>query len=144
MAVQPDPAFGLAITFSSGVFTAALRDVTLEGFGERDALETTVHDTTNGWRTFMPSDLRNAGGLTADLLFDVSKLSGYKTMCTSTAETITMRLATQGTSASTNPQIACLGFCTAFTAAFPLADLMSGTVTLKFTGEPTMTNGSTV
>ena len=140
MATESDIGWSSTLTGSSSFFTGFLRDVQIEGFGERSAVDSSHMSTTNGWRTFIPGDLKDPGGITAEVLFNPGNMTGYKTIVSSTRETFTFTSPSAGTSACT---LACSGFCTSASIAVPMDDMMVATITLKFTGEPTVTNGTT-
>ena len=139
MAVENDIGFSSTITASSSFFTGVLRDVTLD-LGERSAVDSSHMTTTNGWRTFIPGDLKDPGTLTCDVLFNPGNLTGWKTILSSTRETFTFTSPSAGTSSAT---YACSGFAIGGSIAIPMDDMMAGTITIKFTGEPTVTNGTT-
>lgn len=135
-----DQGFGTTITFQSGLF-AEIRGVRRSGLA-RDSLETTHMGSTNGWRTFMPSDLKDPGEIEVDLLFDpATKMAAIKTAIAAAAETITITYPIK--SGHTNPATdACSGFMTSFDSDDPHDAIMTGTAKLKLTGEPTFTAGS--
>ena len=139
MAMGADAGFGATITFSSGIFTGLLRDVTINGLGERSPLDTSHMTTTNGWRTFLPGDLKNPGTVSAEALFTSGNLSGFKTAVNSSQESITITFPSQGTAGT----FVCSGFAVGATIPVPYQDLMLSTIEIQFTGEPTMTNGTT-
>jgi len=121
------------------MFSGTLRDVSLD-IGERSAVDSSHMTTTNGWRTYIPGDLKDPGTMTCELLFNPGNLTGYKTIVSSTKETFTFTSPTAGTSTAT---FACSGFATSASIAIPMDDMMAATITIKFSGEPTVTNGTT-
>lgn len=130
-----DQGFGLSITFSSG-FLALIRSASW-GNMNREALNTTHMGTTNGAATFIPSDIEDYGELTVELLFDPDDAPPI----TGAAETVTVTfpIPAGGSSAAT---WACSGFLTSFEMTAPHDNLMTATATIKFTGEPTFTDGT--
>lgn len=136
-----DQGFGTTITFNSSLLTGQITGVGFSGMA-REALDTTVMDSTNGWMTFIPSDLRDAGELSVDIKFNPhTKLAAIKTALTSAAEsiTVTFPVPTGGSSGAT---WVCSGFMTSFDCTDEMASIITGTVGIKFTGEPTLTAGS--
>lgn len=130
-----DQGFGLSITFSSG-FCALIRSVTWGGM-QREFLDSSHMATTNGWMTFMPSDLKDAGELSVDLLFDPDMEPPIE----GALETITVT-APIPAGGSTAATWACSGALRSFEWTGPHDALMTATAALKFTGEPTITAGT--
>lgn len=130
-----DEGFGTTITFQSG-FCAEVLEVSWDGI-ERNAIDTTHMTTTEGWMTFLPSDLQDPGELTVELQFDPDESPPIE----AAAETVTVTfpIPAGGSVAAT---WACSGFLTGMSAAVPHNDKMTASVTIKFSGEPTFTPGS--
>ena len=129
-----DEGFGTTITWQSG-FLATIRSASFGGI-VRNALVTSHMATTNGWHTKQPSDLKDMGTLTVEILFNPS--SNWKTAITAAAETITVTFPVHA-GGSTGGSVACSGFATNFQITDPYDDLMTATVELTFSGEPTFT-----
>ena len=133
-----DEGFGTTITFQSGFFTGLLRSVDVDGI-ERTALETSHNTTTNGWRTFRPSDLKDAGELTVGILFEPD--ADWKTALGAAAETVTITFPVPA-GLTTGAKIAASGFLRSFTLTDPYDDMMTATAVIKFSGEPTLTDAA--
>lgn len=136
-ATAVDVGFGLTITFASG-FYAKITDASWAGLS-RNAIDSSHMATTNGWRTFLPGDLKDPGELSVSLLFD--KNAATKTNINGAAETVTVTWPTPA-GGSTGGTWACSGFMTSFEMTAPMDDMLTADSTLKFTGEPTFTDGS--
>lgn len=136
-ATAVDVGFGTTITFASG-FMAKITSVSWGGIA-REPKETSHMTSTNGWRTFIPSDLKDPGELTVELQFD--KNAATKTNIGGAAETITVTFPVPA-GGSTAATWACSGFMTSFEMADPMDDVMTATAGLKFSGEPTFTDGT--
>ena len=129
-----DQGFGAAITFQSG-FLGSIE--TIEPFdASREAIDTTHMASTNGWATFLPSDIKKAGQVKVTGQFDPSK--NWKTAIAAAPEniTVTFPLPTGGTTAGT---VQCSGFLVQFTPGVPMDNKMTYTAVIQFTGEPTFT-----
>jgi predicted secreted protein len=129
-----DQGFGSTITFASS-FVGSIRTIDWSGL-TRNPLDTTHMGTTNGWMTYLPSDLKDAGELTVEVFFDPSK--DWKTQIGAAAATCTLTfpVPTGGTTAGT---IAGSAFLTSFEVNDPYDDVMTATIKLRFTGELTFT-----
>ena len=139
MATIPDIGYLSTITGGSTlVFHGTLRDVSLDGY-ERPAVDVTNMSSTGGYREFIPSDLRDPGGMTCELLLNVAAVAALKTIAESTRETWTLTLPSQGATAAS---FACSGFVTGWSLGVPLDDAMTASVTIKFQGVPTLTAGT--
>lgn len=138
MAATPvDIGYGLTITFASGFF-AKITEASWSGYS-RNAIDSSHMTSTNGYRTFIPGDLKDVGELSVSLLFD--KNAATKTNLAGAAETITVTFPTPS-GGSTGGTWACSGFMTNFDMTLPMDDMMTADATIKFTGEPTLTDGS--
>lgn len=132
-----DGGYGVTITFGTSSFTAqVISDPQFSG-QERTAIETTHHAVTNGWRTFIPGDLKDPGGITFDINFDPDA----QPPITAAPETITLTFPVPSGS-SNGATLACSGFVTAWEAGTPIDDRMTASITIKFTGEPTWADAS--
>lgn len=135
-----DQGFGTTITFQSGLF-GEVKAANFSGL-TRDELDTTHMTTTNGWMTFIPSDLKNAGEVSVEIHWHPhTKMAAIKTAMTAAAETITIT-APVPTGGSSGATFACSGFMKSCDMGLPHDGLMTSTCVLKFTGEPTMTAGT--
>ncbi len=130
-----DDGYGTTITFSTG-FCAQVTSVSWDGI-ERKEIDTTHMLSTSGYMTFIPSDLKNAGELSVDLLF----VPATAPPITGAAESITVTwpLPTGG---SVPASWVCSGFLKSFKATSPNGDKMTATATIKFSGVPTFNAGS--
>lgn len=138
-ATAQDIGWGSTLTYQSGLI-GRITGVSVANFGAREPRETSYMASTNGWRTFLPTDLKDPGELTVEAWFD-KNMAGMKTAAAAAAETVTLTMPIHagGSSAAT---AACSGFATSFGWEVPQDDVMSESVTIKLTGEPTMTDGS--
>jgi hypothetical protein len=130
-----DDGYSTTVTFSSG-FCAEVLDVGWDGMS-REAIDTTHMTTTNGWMTFLPSDLKDAGELSVSLQFAPNTAPPI----TGAAETVTVTFPLPA-GGSTRATWACSGFMTGMGVAVPNGDKMTADATIKFSGEPTFTPGS--
>lgn len=137
-ATAVDVGFGTTITFASGFF-AKVTNVSVAGIS-RNAHDSSHMASTNGWRTFLPGDLKDPGALSLDLLFD-KNYAGMKTNIASAAETVTVTTPTHA-GGSSGGSYAASGFMTTFEFGAPMDGMMTAKATVKFTGEPTGTDGS--
>lgn len=115
---------GTLLTITGYTTSAIVRDVRWTGIS-RDVAETTVQTTTGG-RTFIPADTYDPGSLEFDIAFDPTSAPPF----TATAATITVNWAGAGSNWSAS------GFWTDLnlTAPYQGSEVMSGTVTFKFSG----------
>ena len=137
-ATAADVGFGGAITFASS-FLAKVLDAAWDGF-QRGTVETTHMTSTNGYATFIPEDVKDPGALNVTLQFD--KNAATKTNLADTAlATITYTFPTpQG--GSSGGSWACSGFLMSWSFTAAIRGLMTAKAGLKFSGEPTFTDGS--
>lgn len=121
-----DTGFGASITFQTGFF-AQFR--VIEDVGSmREAIETTHNASTNGWATFIPSDIKKMKAVRIQMLFDPDT----EPPIDAAAETVTITFPGGAT-------LACSGFMTDAGASIPYDDLMTMEVELQLSGEPTWT-----
>ena len=120
---------GTTITFGTSNFTADILDITPPPLS-REAIDTSHQGTTNA-KTFFPATLYDGGELTFDIHFDPSTTPPMN----SAAETITI-LYPDGSYQEFD------GFMTGYAPASPLENKMTGTVTVKVTGEIDFASGS--
>jgi len=80
-----------------------------------------------------------------DVHLDVTAISQYEQMITATsATTLTLTLGLDGnTSQSTKANITASAFVTDIEQAFPLEDMMTGSITFQLSGTPTPANQTT-
>lgn len=132
-----DSGFGASITFATG-YCAKITSISLDGM-TREAIDTTNMASTNGWADFIPSDIKNAGTMTVELLHD--KNAAGKTNLAAAAGTITVTypISTGGSSAGS---VACSGFMMEMGIEIPMDDVMTQTCKFQFTSEPTFTDQS--
>lgn len=121
-----DTGFGISITFASGFFAEIL---SVDGPGlDRASVGTTHAGTTDGWATFIPSDIKDPGELEVEIAFDPDE----EPPIDDAAETITVTYPNGAT-------WACSGFMTGFRPSVPIDDRMTASCTLKWSGKPTFT-----
>lgn len=130
-----DEGFGTTISFSSS-FLAEVQSVSLSGY-ERNSIETTHMTSTNGWRTFIPSDLKDPGTLSLDISFRPND----NIPITGAAETVTVTFPVPS-GGSTGATLACSGFLTKFDFTDPMDERMTATCELKLTAAPTWTDSA--
>lgn len=132
-----DGGHGATITFQSGFF-AELVAISHSGY-ERGVTETTHSTSTDGWRTFQPSDLKNLGEVEATL-----RLRPNDTPPIDQApETGTVTFPIPSGS-STGAKLTATMFMTNFSYNVDCIgdDAMEASVTLKLSGSPTWTDAS--
>lgn len=132
-----DGGYGVQITFATSSFTAEIINDPQFSGQERTAIETTHHAVTNGWRTFIPGDLKDPGGFTFDINFDPDD----QPPIAGAVETITIEFPVPS-GATTGATLACSGFVTSWEAGSPIDDRMTASITVKFTGQPTWTDAA--
>jgi len=137
-------AFGTQLTVG-GVAVAALKEISHDGL-ERESIETTAHDATDGWRTFIRG-LKNAG----EISISGNLLPGNATQDASTTAGLMGELDSDATHAtyvilladgSATSYISCTGFVTGFNVTNPVDALSEFDATIKLSGEPTLMGGS--
>ncbi len=123
---------GAAIVFAASSFSANITGININGIS-RGSVDTT-HLGTATARTFIPTDLIDAGELELEIQHDVNKYPPIK----GAPETITVThpLSTGGTTAGS---YSFSGFATNYDANIPLEELQTGTLTIKITGDITTT-----
>ena len=118
---------GTTIAFGTSGFSAEILDVTPPG-GSRESIQTSHMGTTDA-HTFTPAKLVDWGELSFDIHFDPATTPPIGLV----AETITI---TFPNSAATT--WAFTGFCTGYESADPLEGKMTGTITVKVSGDVTI------
>jgi len=121
-----DVATGITIVFGTSGFSAELLDITAPT-GTREPINTS-HQGTSGQHTFTPADLMDWGSLEISFHFAPSTdppIDGA-------AETVTITWPDATTWAFS-------GFMTDYSASAPLNDKMTGSATVKVSGDVTIT-----
>jgi len=122
--------YGISIAFRSG-FLAKIKTVAYSGL-ERKAHDTSHTQTTSGWMTFIPSQLKNPGEFQIDILHDPDLTPPI----TNDAETVTITYPLQtGETVAANWVFS--GFMTSYEFTGPFDDLQTAKVSIKLTGAPT-------
>jgi len=121
---------GATVGFGTSSFSANITGININGIS-RGVVDTTHLGTTTA-RTFIPTDLIDAGEFELEIQHDVSKYPPIK----GAAETITLTypLSTGGTTAGS---YSFTGFATNYDANIPLEELQTGTLTIKISGDIT-------
>ena len=133
--------FGSSITFQSG-FCANVTDISFSGIS-RESVEVTNFASTNGWKEYMPSLMQDMGELEVELIHDPDTHPPYRDGSNDSIAAETVTVTFQPKSGQTSgATIACSGFMTSYDISVPGEDKVTATTTLKFTGEPTFTDGS--
>ena len=116
-----DSGFGTSITFASGFFAEIL---SVDGPDlSRDPIETTHMGTTNDWKTFIPSDLKDGGTLSVEIAYvpgTSPPIAAAESTCTVTypdASTVSFE-----------------GFMTSFSPSVPIDDRMTASAEIKVNG----------
>lgn len=131
---DPTTGIGASVTFQSGL----IAKITNLDLGEvtREAIQVLHSDLTGGIE-FIPHDLYDPGELSCDVIFNDTE--GYHAAIEAAAETVTVTFPVTGSSARTH---ACTGFMTSYSNAVPMDDLITASVTIKFSGDITETAGA--
>lgn len=133
MAASPvDMGFGHTLAFSSTYF-GYVRVTSVNNIA-REAIETTHSASTNGTRTYIPSDLEDWGEVQIEGLLDHNTTPPIVSAAESF--TLTFPLATGEAVAATWAGSA---FMTSFSASVPYDGVCTFTATLKFAGVVTVT-----
>lgn len=125
-----DNGFGVTVTWESG-FCAEIIAVRFSGM-ERQEIETTHSTSTDGWATFIPSDIKDLGELEVDLNFDADDTPPL----TEAAETCTVTFPTP-VGGSSGATVAASAFMKMYSIDVPIDNRMTATATLKYSGAPT-------
>lgn len=127
-----DGGFGATITFQSGFF-GELTAISHSGYA-RGVTETTHSTSTSGWRTFQPSDLKDAGEVEVTVRFDPNDTPPIDQAAET--GTITFPVPSGG---STGATLTATMFLTDFQYSVDAIgdDAMEGSGTLKLSGVPT-------
>jgi hypothetical protein len=132
-----DTATGITVVFATSSFTAEIKDVNWGGIS-RESKDTSTQATAApgaakfGNMTFMPGDLSDPGELSMEIHFDADK----EPPIDQPAETITVTwpLVSGDATAAT---WAATGFITSFEQGGGLDEVMTGSITVKFSGNVT-------
>ena len=136
MAVSdPDTGFGSTLTGLTPEITGYLRNIS--GGPSRGSANTTHSSSTNGWATFLPTDVKDPGEFTAELVHDNGV--DFKNVMEDVAATVTLTLPNNAVGAET---YACSAFLTSYEisiTAAPEDDTITANVTIKLSGVPVLT-----
>tara|TARA_Y100000593_G_scaffold24322_1_gene48476 strand:- start:87 stop:455 length:369 start_codon:yes stop_codon:yes gene_type:complete len=116
-----DSGFGTTISFSSGFFAEI---ISVDGPDlSREAIDTTHMGTTNGWKTFIPSDLKDGGTLSVEMAY----VPGTSPPIADAETTCTVTYPDASTCSFT-------GFMTSFSSSIPIDDRMTASAEIKVNG----------
>lgn len=126
---------GASVTFGTSGFTANFTELSIDGMS-RPAIDTTHLGTTVA-RTFIPSELVDNGEFGIEFQWDPDDYPPID----QAAETITLTfpLSSSGSSAAT---FQFTGFMTDFSGGIQVGELMTGSGTIKISGDITDTDES--
>ena len=122
---------GLTITFGTSSWTAELTSVNQNDVS-REALDTTTLATTTA-KTFIPSELFDGGNLEVEFLHETDEQPPYDGV----AETITITFPKESSGSSVAGSVAFSGFMTNYSWTAPMGELVTGSATIKVTGDLT-------
>lgn len=122
-----DVAVGITIVFGTSGFSAQITDMNPPPWA-REALETTHQGTATPARTWTPADLGDWGEMSIDFFFEPATSPPHD----DAAETITITFPNATTWAFE-------GFMTGYEPGAVLNTLMTGTATVKVSGDVTIT-----
>ena len=129
-----DTGFGSTLTGLTPEITGYLRNIS--GGPSRGTANTTHSATTNGWATFLPTDVKDPGEFTAELIHDNGV--DFKNVMEDVEASVTLTLPNNGTTAET---YVCPAFLTSYEisiTAAPEDDTITANVTIKLSGEPAL------
>ena len=121
--------FGTTIDFATSGFTAKITGVRRRNAG-REKVETTHMESTDGWETSIPSDIKRAGEFEIDFQFNPQTHPAPP--IDEDPETITVTYPNGATAAFT-------GYMTDYEDEQPLDELMTGSATIVVSGSITHT-----
>jgi hypothetical protein len=125
--------FGFGATLKIGTFTVSDM-INISGPGiSADTHDTTTHDTTNNYRTFIKG-LVDSGEMTVDAYFDYDK-NGYTSselIATTTLQSVTLIMPTS----PSRTIFTCNGHVTGMESATPIDNLIGNSITIKISGKP--------
>lgn len=129
-----DAGDGTTIDFATSSFSAEVTNIDWGGI-ERESIDTTHLGTAEAGagaianKTYIPSDMTDPGEITMDIHFNPDTEPPIN--ASDVAETITVTFASGAT-------WACSGFITGYEPGVPLEDKMTASVTIKCTGNITI------
>jgi len=129
MGESTDIAHGITISFGTSGFSANLTDITPPA-AERESIDTS-HQGTTSFKTFTPADLAEWGSLEVTIHFNPATDPPID----QAAETVTITWPDSDTWAFT-------GFMTNYAGDAPHNGLMTGTATVKVSGDVTISSAS--
>lgn len=130
-----DQGYGADIAFSTGFF-AEILSFSRSG-RQRNKIDTTHMQTADGWMTSQPSDLRDPGIVTVQLLYDPDAEPPLEDEVEEI--TITFPIPPGMNAGATE---VCDGYLLSFEEEVPLDDRMTATAVIQFTGKPVRTPAS--
>ena len=138
MPLPVDVGTGTSITFADSGFTAEIVDIQIGGISREAVDVTEMSDTVGagniGGREFIPTRLADPGELTLEVHFDPDVTPPVN--LPPEQIDIDFPLAPGDLTAA---KWEALGFCTSYDAAVPLEDKMTATITIKISGDITIT-----
>lgn len=130
-----DVGTGVTIVFGTSGFSADIESVNGQSI-ERPVVETS-HMGTTTYKTFMPGDLTDPGGVEFEFHFDPDE----QPPITSAAETITITFPIP-TGLANGATLASSGFIASWSWGTPLEDKMVGNANVKFSGTSTWSDAT--
>ena len=135
-----DVGTGASIAFGTTSWEAEVTSI--NGTDITRSTHDTSHLGTSIWRTKMPGDLIDPGGLDVDVLFDGAQFAGatseqYVSPITATAETITVTFPwgiSTNTALTTGMSVSGTGFVESWSWGVSLEDLMTASLHIQFSG----------
>jgi len=143
MSANVDISTGATITFATSGFTAEVTAIGLASVN-RGSVDTSHFGTAApaagkyGNRTFIPGDLSDPGELTMEIHFNPDTTPPIDAV----AEIITIQFSASDTDV-TGATFVGTGFATGWDMTGPLDDKMTATLTVKWSGNITITGGTT-
>lgn len=125
MAVTAKTGLGTTITFATSSFTAKIIDIGQICSVSRETIDAS-NMASSTWMEFLLADLADAGELTFDIEYD----GNVDPPVNGASETVTIDIRAQGT----GYKVSGAGGMTAFQAAVPHNDKMTGSCTVKWLG----------
>ena len=138
MTLPVDVGTGTTIVFQTSSFSAEIVDIQIGGISREAVDVTEMSDVVGagniGGREFIPTRLADPGELTLEVHFDPDDTPPVNLP----AEVIDITFP-QASGETTPTKWSATGFCTSYDAAVPLEDKMTATITIKITGDITIT-----
>ena len=126
---------GLSVSMGAGTI-ANVRSLTLPTFMVED-IETSILATTN-FKTFVASDLTDAGEIVAEILFDPTQATATALPARSVAEVVTVTWPIHTSGNTTNATFVADGYIKSVDLPnMSVGELQVSTVTIKLNGEDT-------